>query len=80
MPGMDGGDLAREIRRPHGDRPVVLTASDSDVLARDCTHGLNLLHEPYSVEPLSRILRRVITRRRKGRSGATFPGPAGLST
>lgn len=57
MPGMDGLELARTIRERHPGLPVVLTSGYSDVLAREGTHGFPLLHKPYSVEALARILR-----------------------
>ncbi|MCJ2124593.1 PAS domain-containing protein [Methylobacterium sp. J-077] len=71
MPGMNGIDLGHEIRRRHHDLPVVLTSGYSHVLAKNGTYGFELLHKPYSVEELSRILRKVGTwRRRKGLLGA----------
>ena len=57
MPGMNGIDLGHEIRRLHGDLPVVLTSGYSLVLAQEGTHGFDLLRKPYSAEQLSRILR-----------------------
>jgi hypothetical protein len=36
---------------------VVLTSGYSHVLAQDGRHGFELLHKPYSVESLTRILR-----------------------
>jgi CheY-like chemotaxis protein len=59
MPGMNGVDLAREVRRRCLGLPVVLTSGYSDVLAQEGAHGFDLLHKPYSTEQLSRILRRV---------------------
>ena len=71
MPGMNGIDLGHEIRRRHHDLPVVLTSGYSHVLARNGTYGFELLHKPYSVEELSRILRKAGTwQRRRGRPGA----------
>ncbi|MET0427855.1 MAG: PAS domain-containing protein [Microvirga sp.] len=71
MPGMNGIDLGHEIRRRHHDLPVVLTSGYSHVLAKNGTYGFELLHKPYSVEELSRILRKAGTwRRRKGLLGA----------
>ena len=60
MPGMNGVELAGEIRRRRPDLPVVLTSGYSDVLAAEGTHGFDLLRKPYSVADLSRILRRAI--------------------
>ncbi|GAB6845067.1 PAS domain S-box-containing protein [Methylorubrum rhodinum] len=64
MPGMNGVDLARAIHVRRPDLPVVLSSGYSHVLAEDGHHGFPLLHKPYSVEDLSRILRRAA--RRKG--------------
>jgi PAS domain S-box-containing protein len=58
MPGMNGIDLAKAIRASHPGLPVVLTSGYSNVLAQDGTDGFELLHKPYSVEDLSRILRK----------------------
>ncbi|KQM67667.1 histidine kinase [Sphingomonas sp. Leaf17] len=59
MPGMNGIDLGKVVRETYPDLPVVLTSGYSNVLAQDGTHGFELLHKPYSVEQLSRILRKV---------------------
>jgi DNA-binding NtrC family response regulator len=67
MPGMDGLDLAREIHRRHGDLPVLLASGYSHVLADKGTSGFELLHKPYSVEALSRALRKVVAQRRRKR-------------
>ncbi|MGX7705172.1 ATP-binding protein [Methylobacterium sp. Gmos1] len=56
MPGMNGVDLAREIRRRHPGLPVILTSGYSHVLAQTGTGGFELLQKPYSVEQLSRTL------------------------
>jgi len=55
---MNGIDLAKAIRASHPGLPVVLTSGYSNVLAQDGTDGFELLHKPYSVEDLSRILRK----------------------
>ena len=67
MPGMNGLDLARRIREEHHDLPVLLASGYSHVLARNGTYGFELLHKPYSVEQLSRLLRRVATWQRRTR-------------
>jgi PAS domain S-box-containing protein len=59
MPGMNGVELAREVRRRWPDLPVVLTSGYSHVLAQEDSHGFELLQKPYSAEQLSRILQRV---------------------
>ena len=58
MPGMSGIELGQEIRRRHPELPVVLTSGYSHVLAQNGTYGFELLHKPYSVEDLSRVLRK----------------------
>ena len=64
MPGMNGIDLGREINRRYQGLPVVLASGYSDVLADSGRDEFELLHKPYSVEQLSRILRRVGSRSR----------------
>jgi CheY-like chemotaxis protein len=60
MPGMDGLELAARIRSAYPGIPVVLTSGYSHVLAQNGTHGFELLHKPYSIEQLSRVLRRAV--------------------
>ena len=71
MPGMNGIELAKEIRHRHRGLPVVLTSGYSHVLAQDGTSGFELLHKPYSVEQLSRILRKAGTGKRRTRLPAS---------
>lgn len=56
MPGMDGVELARQVRKRWPDLTIVLTSGYSHVLADDARHGFALLHKPYSVDELSRVL------------------------
>lgn len=58
MPGMSGIELGQEIRRRYANLPVVLTSGYSHVLAENGTYGFNLLHKPYSIEQLSKMLRK----------------------
>jgi CheY-like chemotaxis protein len=67
MPGMNGIDLAHRIRQDHHDLPVLLASGYSHVLAQNGTYGFELLHKPYSVEQLSRLLRKVATWQRRKR-------------
>jgi DNA-binding NtrC family response regulator len=62
MPGTSGVELAEELRCRRPDLPVVLTSGYSHVLAEKGTHGFELLKKPYSVEALSRVLRRALER------------------
>ncbi len=63
MPGMNGVELGLEIRRREPGLPIILTSGYSHVLAQEGSHGFELLHKPYSIEDLTRVLRRVIVQR-----------------
>ncbi len=52
-------ELGREIRQRHPKLPVVLTSGYSHVLAEEGRRGFELLHKPYAVEEVSRVLRRM---------------------
>jgi len=67
MPGMNGIDLARRIREFYHDLPVLLASGYSHVLAQNGTYGFELLHKPYSIEQLSRLLRKLATWQRRKR-------------
>ena len=60
MPGMNGIELGKTLRDTYPDLPIVLTSGYSSVLAENGTHGFELLHKPYSVEQLSRVLRKTV--------------------
>ena len=60
MPGMGGIELGAKVRRLYPDTPVILTSGYSHVLAQNGQHGFELLHKPYSVEQLSRVLRKAV--------------------
>ncbi|TVV75200.1 response regulator [Sphingomonas solaris] len=60
MPGMNGLELGTEIRRRYPDLPVILASGYSHVLARHGQQGFELLHKPYSVDQLSRVLHKAI--------------------
>lgn len=64
MPGMNGVELAQIVRERYPGLPVVLTSGYSSVLAENAHHGFELIQKPYSVEHLSRVLRRSIGERR----------------
>lgn len=66
MPGMNGVELAAVIRETYPGLPVVLTSGYSDVLAENAHRGFDLIQKPYSVETLSRILRKAIAERKSG--------------
>lgn len=60
MPGMNGVELAGVVRERYPGLPVVLTSGYSNVLAENAHRGFELIQKPYSVESLSRILRKAI--------------------
>ena len=64
MPGMNGVEMATIIRDQYPGLPVVLTSGYSHVLAENAHTGFELIQKPYSVELLSRTLRKAITDRR----------------
>ena len=53
--------LAGVIRERYPGLPVVLTSGYSNVLAENAHRGFELIQKPYSVESLSRILRKAIS-------------------
>ena len=65
MPGMNGVELAGIIRERFPGLPVVLTSGYSNVLAENAHRGFELIQKPYSVELLSRSLRKAISEARR---------------
>jgi PAS domain S-box-containing protein len=63
MPGINGIELGQQIAQLYPDLPVVLTSGYSHALSQTGSAGFELLHKPYSVEQLSRLLRKAATRR-----------------
>jgi PAS domain S-box-containing protein len=70
MPGMNGVELAGVIRDRYPGLPVVLTSGYSTVLAENAHSGFELIQKPYSVELLSRTLRKAIAERQSVASRA----------
>jgi len=70
MPGMTGIELAQEICRRYVDLPVVLTSGYSHVLSQNGSFGFELLEKPYSIDQLSRVLRKVSQWRTARRTAA----------
>jgi PAS domain S-box-containing protein len=64
MPGMNGVELATLLREHYPGLPVVLTSGYSNVLAENAHCGFELIQKPYSVEVLSRVLRKSVTVKR----------------
>jgi PAS domain S-box-containing protein len=67
MPGMNGVELAGVIRERYPGLPVVLTSGYSNVLAENADRGFELIQKPYSVEALSRILRKAMSEKASAR-------------
>ena len=65
MPGMNGVELAGIVRERYPGLPVLLTSGYSNVLAENAHHGFELIQKPYSVELLSRSLRKAIAEARR---------------
>jgi PAS domain S-box-containing protein len=61
MPGLDGVSFGHKIRQRFPRMPFVLTSGYSHVLTDESRHGFELLQKPYSIEDLSRVLRRALT-------------------
>lgn len=56
MPGLNGIDLAQEVRSRWPALPVVLTSGYSHVLAEKGSHGFDLLPKPYTIEGLLSVI------------------------
>ncbi|WKA31303.1 PAS domain S-box protein [Bradyrhizobium roseum] len=65
MPGMNGVELAGIVRERYPGLPVLLTSGYSNVLAENAHRGFELIQKPYSVELLSRSLRKAISEGRR---------------
>jgi PAS domain S-box-containing protein len=63
MPGMNGVELALEVKRRYPTLPIVLTSGYSPALAQGNSQGFTFLQKPYSVEALGRLLRNEISAR-----------------
>ncbi|MBL6459196.1 PAS domain S-box protein [Belnapia sp. T6] len=59
MPGMNGVELAKEIRQRWPELRIILTSGYSHVLVEGGAKGFALLHKPYSAEDLSKALHRL---------------------
>jgi DNA-binding NtrC family response regulator len=68
MPGINGVEVANEIRRIAPHVPVILTSGYSNNLAAGERPDFELLHKPYSVNDLTRVLTAAL-HRRPGSSG-----------
>jgi CheY-like chemotaxis protein len=66
MPGgMNGVDLAHEIRRRRGDLPIVLTSGYAEATMQEANAaGVHILPKPYGLDELSTALHAAISNRR----------------
>jgi PAS domain S-box-containing protein len=64
MPGMGGIAMAHRVRTMLPDLPIILTSGYSDVLAREGTHGFDLVRKPYSAAQVAEAFRSVPQRPR----------------
>lgn len=65
MPGINGIELATRIGKLFPQLPVILTSGYSHVLEESGLAGFELLHKPYSVDQLSRVLGQAAKGRRQ---------------
>ena len=68
MPGMNGVEFAHIVRERYPGLPVILTSGYSEVLAENAHAGFELIQKPYSVESLSRVLRKAIAQPERART------------
>jgi len=66
MPGMNGIDLARVIRRRIPTIPILLTSGYSDILAREGPAEFEVLRKPYSIDDLNAAFARTVLARACG--------------
>lgn len=52
---------------------TVVASGHSHVLAADGTDGFELIHKPYSIDQVSRILRRAVATSARARARAAWP-------
>ncbi|MFS0771131.1 PAS domain S-box protein [Sphingomonas sp. 1P08PE] len=63
MPGMSGIELGQEIRTRLPHLPVVLTSGYSSVLATQDNLDFELLHKPYSLDELAKVLAKIYSKK-----------------
>jgi two-component system, NtrC family, sensor kinase len=62
MPGMSGLELGRRIRRDHPGAAIVLASGYSDKASEALREGFVLLHKPYSLDALRKVLGQMMRR------------------
>ncbi|MEG3167239.1 ATP-binding protein [Sphingomonas sp. LB3N6] len=61
MPGMNGIELALEIRQRFPETAILLTSGYSEIISKEGAYGFELLRKPYSMEELAAAIRNVTT-------------------
>lgn len=56
MPGINGIELAREVRRLWPELRILLTSGYNDVLLDEDSHSFDMLAKPYSIDALTKML------------------------
>ena len=62
MPGINGIELAAEVRKRYPKLPVVLASGYSAMVDQEGTHGFELIAKPYTSDTLVRVFRSVMAR------------------
>jgi len=60
MPGMNGIELGKLVRRLYPGLAVVLTSGYNAVMAEQGRHGFELIHKPYTSEVLVRVFAKAV--------------------
>ena len=60
MPGINGIEMAEEVRKRYPALPVVLTSGYSAVVDEEGTHGFELISKPYTSDTLVRVFRNAV--------------------
>jgi CheY-like chemotaxis protein len=73
MPGMNGAEVARELRARRSDLPIVFATGFADAVALTDAGDGQIVHKPYVEEELAAKLRAELERRRAGADSPVAP-------
>ena len=62
MPGINGIEMAKEVRKRYPSLPVVLASGYSTVVDEEGTHGFELIAKPYTSDTLVRLFQNAMSR------------------
>ena len=62
MPGINGIEMAKEVRKRYPTLPVVLASGYSTVVDEEGTHGFELIGKPYTSDTLVRLFQNAMSR------------------